>query len=165
MKKILVVGRSGSGKTTFSEKLGKALGRKVIHLDNLFWKPGWVRAFNTAEWEKVIQELISEDEWILDGNYHNTLDMRLRRADAVFLLETNPFQSFLQALKRKYFPPSQSADTVLGLHDEVGLWPLAKSIFRFPAKQLRKKIINSGIKNVFIINNQRDLDKVFDSLI
>ena len=150
MKRILVVGRSGSGKTTFSEKLGKALGRKVIHLDNLFWKPGWIRAFNATEWEKVVQELISEDEWILDGNYHNTLDIRLKRADTVFLLEKNPFQSFLQALKRKYFPPSQSADTVLGLHDEVGTWQLAKSIFKFPVKELRKQIIKSGIKNVFI---------------
>lgn len=127
MKRILVVGRTGAGKTTFADQLGKVLGRRVTHLDNLFWKPGWVRAFTATEWEEEVQKLINEDEWILDGNYHNTLDMRLKRADTIFLFEINPLKSFLQALKRKYFPPSKSADTVLGLHGEVGIWQLAKN--------------------------------------
>ncbi len=163
MKRILVLGRSGSGKTTFSDKLGKALDRKVVHLDNLFWKPGWERAFTATEWENEVQELISEDEWIIDGNYHNTLEMRLKRADAVFLFEINPFLSIMQALKRSFFPPVASPDTA-GLHQELNFILLLRSTFKFPANKLRLQIKESGIKDVFVIKNHKDADKILKNL-
>lgn len=164
MKRILILGRSGSGKTTFSDKLGNVLGRKVVHLDNLFWKPGWVRAFTAAEWENKVQELISEEEWILDGNYHNTLEMRLKRADTVFLFEINPLLSIMQALKRRLFPPKNSPDTVLGLHQEGSFIMLLKSTFKFPVKKLRRQIKEFGVKNVFVIKNHKAADKILKSL-
>ena len=41
MKRIIVVGSQGSGKTRLSLALGKKLGLPVIHLDVLYWRPGW----------------------------------------------------------------------------------------------------------------------------
>jgi len=164
MKRILILGRSGSGKTTFSEKLGKTLDCKVVHLDNLFWKPGWVRAFTSTEWENKVQELISEDEWILDGNYHNTSEMRLKRADTVFLFEMKPLLSIMQALKRRFFRHSNSPDTVPGLHQEGSFILLLRSTFTFPAKKLRLQIKESGVKDVFVIKNHKDADKILKSL-
>jgi len=163
MKRILIVGRSGSGKTTFSNKLGEKLTREVIHLDNLFWKPGWVRAFTPEEWEFEIQKMIQKEEWIIEGNYHNTLEIRLKRADAVIFFDTNPFVALAYALKRKFFPPKKSTD-ISGLHDEVKVLTLAKSIFNFPTSSVRDQIVKAGIKDVFVIRNRREAKKILNIL-
>jgi adenylate kinase family enzyme len=164
MKRILIIGRSGAGKTTFTDKLGKALGREVIHLDNLFWKPGWVRAYNTEEWEKKVQELIQKNEWILDGNYHNTLEMRLQRADVVIFFDINPFQALANALKRKFFPSVGSGDKVPKLHSEVRFQNLARSIFKFPTKKVQKQVEKAAIKNIFVIRNRKEIEQTLQEL-
>jgi adenylate kinase family enzyme len=68
MQKVLVIGSGGAGKSTFARHLGKCLNIDVIHLDALYWHPGWVET-PRAEWRKVINELLRRDAWIIDGNY------------------------------------------------------------------------------------------------
>ena len=77
MRKILVIGSGGAGKSTFAKRLGTHLKIKVIHLDALYWKPGWVET-PKAEWLKRVEELLKEGSWIMDGNYSGTLDARTR---------------------------------------------------------------------------------------
>lgn len=132
MKKILVLGRGGSGKTTFSKQLGKILGYKTTHLDDLFWRPNWVRAYTAKEWGEKIKELLAEDEWILDGNYHNTLEMRLASADTVIFFKINPFVALYRALKRRFFSKASTGDNANNLHQEGKIWMAAKTIFSFP---------------------------------
>ena len=62
-------------------------GLPVIHLDVHFWKPGWVEP-SEEEWREKQRGLLTSDEWIVDGNYHATLDVRLERADTVVFLDT-----------------------------------------------------------------------------
>jgi adenylate kinase family enzyme len=78
---------AGAGKSTFSRALSATTGLPVIHLDLYFWKPGWVKP-SEDEWREVQRRLITSDEWILDGNYHATLDLRLERADTAVFLDT-----------------------------------------------------------------------------
>jgi adenylate kinase family enzyme len=81
----VVTGMAGAGKSTFSRALAAKTGLPVIHLDIYYWKPGWVEP-SEDEWREKQRALVSTDKWILDGNYHGTLDLRLERADkAVFL--------------------------------------------------------------------------------
>ena len=54
MKRILIIGNGGSGKSTFAKKLHKKLNLELIHLDNLFWKPNWVQT-PKLEWHNVVQ--------------------------------------------------------------------------------------------------------------
>jgi adenylate kinase family enzyme len=86
-RRVLVTGMAGSGKSTFSRSLAAKTGLPVIHLDLHFWKPGWV-APSEAEWREKQSALLAGDEWIADGNYHESLDLRLERADTVVFLET-----------------------------------------------------------------------------
>jgi adenylate kinase family enzyme len=86
MKKVLIIGSGGSGKTTLAERLGEKTGIKVIHLDTLYWQPNWVRTDND-EWNKTIAELIAGDEWIMDGNYSRTMELRIAAADTVIFLD------------------------------------------------------------------------------
>ena len=84
-RRVVVTGMAGSGKSTFSRSLAVKTGLPVVHLDLHFWKPGWI-APSEDEWREKQRGLLAGDEWIVDGNYHETLDLRLERADtAVFL--------------------------------------------------------------------------------
>jgi adenylate kinase family enzyme len=86
MKKILVIGSGGSGKSTIATRLGVLLGIEVSHLDQLFWRPGWTKPA-PEEWLKTVTELTDRDSWILDGNYSGTLDVRVRKCDTVVFLD------------------------------------------------------------------------------
>jgi adenylate kinase family enzyme len=86
-RRVVVTGLAGAGKSTFSRALSTKTGLPVIHLDVSFWKPGWV-APSEGEWRDTQRHLLACDEWIADGNYHATLDLRLQRADTVVFLDT-----------------------------------------------------------------------------
>src|SRR6478736_6654585 len=85
-RRVIVTGLAGSGKSTFSLALAAKTGLPVILLDVHFWKPGWV-APSEAEWREKQRGLLAGDAWIAEGNYHETLDLRLERADTVVVLE------------------------------------------------------------------------------
>lgn len=74
MKKILVIGISGAGKSTFTRKLSEILHIPLICLDKLFWKPGWVKKDQDI-FEKEVLEQIKTDAWIIDGNYTNSMEL------------------------------------------------------------------------------------------
>ena len=82
MQRVLVIGISGAGKSTFARKLAARTGLPLIHLDTEFWKQGW-KVTERAEWRAKVAELAERDAWIMDGNYGASLDLRLPRADRV----------------------------------------------------------------------------------
>lgn len=86
MRRIMVVGCSGAGKSTFSRRLGAALGLPVTHLDRLFWRPGWTLA-PEDEFHAAQQEIVESDAWVIDGNYGASMHLRLPRADTVVFLD------------------------------------------------------------------------------
>jgi hypothetical protein len=67
---------AGAGKSTFSRALSAEIGVPVIHLDIHFWQPGWTEP-SEDEWREIQRDLLTADEWIIDGNYHATLDSDL----------------------------------------------------------------------------------------
>lgn len=161
VKRILVIGKSGAGKTTFSKKLAKALGINVVHLDDLFWKSGWERAYSAEQWEQKMSELISQEEWILDGNYHNTLELRLGRADTVIFFDINPFRSLMQALKRKYIDKTKDK---IDIHQKAGLVKMVKTIFTFPTKEMLSKIKKTREIDVCVIKSRKDADRFLEKI-
>ena len=86
-RRVIVTGMAGSGKSTFSKALAARTGLPLIHLDLHYWKPGWVKP-SDDEWRAKQGRLLAGDAWIADGNYHETLDLRLERADTVVILDT-----------------------------------------------------------------------------
>jgi adenylate kinase family enzyme len=98
-RRVVVTGIAGAGKSTFSRALSAKTGLPVIHLDLHFWKPGWVEP-SAAEWREIQRDLMTGDEWILDGNYQATLELRLERADTAVFLDTAWWVCALRALVR-----------------------------------------------------------------
>jgi adenylate kinase family enzyme len=75
MRKVLVIGPGGVGKSTLATRLGELLNIEVLHLDKFYWQPGWVELPKPV-WLKTVEELLRRDAWIMDGNYSGTLDIR-----------------------------------------------------------------------------------------
>jgi adenylate kinase family enzyme len=99
MKKVLVIGSGGAGKSTFARKLGEAIGIEVIHLDTLYWRPGWVKT-DRQEWERTVERLLACDSWIMDGNYGGTREMRMQACDTVIFLDVPRSVCLYRILKR-----------------------------------------------------------------
>jgi adenylate kinase family enzyme len=128
---VIVTGLAGSGKSTLSIALAAETGLPLIHLDLHYWKPGWV-APSEVEWREKQGEVLAGDAWIADGNYHETLDLRLQRAHTVVLLDLPWWRCSGRALLRGLRMPGElpeGCDYSAGtrLRDE---WGLAVRIWR-----------------------------------
>jgi adenylate kinase family enzyme len=86
MKRVLVLGSGGAGKSTFARRLGDLLNIEVKHLDKFYWRSGWTEPAKD-EWLKIVNELTRGDSWIIDGNYGGTIEARLERCDTVVFLD------------------------------------------------------------------------------
>ena len=130
-RRVIVTGLAGSGKSTFALALAAKTGLPVIHLDLHFWKPGWVAPSET-EWREKQCGVLAGDAWIADGNYHETLDLRLERADTVVFLDMPWWLCAGRAFLRGFRMPGELPEGCdysawLRLRDE---WRLAVRIWR-----------------------------------
>ena len=99
MRRVLVLGCPGAGKSTLARSLGEALSLPVVHLDKLWWKSGWVNR-TEVEFDALLDAVLLGEEWVIDGNYLRTLPRRLERCDAVVLLDYPRRVCLLRALRR-----------------------------------------------------------------
>ena len=86
MKRVIVIGSPGAGKSTFSRKLRDITGLPLYHLDNIWHKPDRT-TISREEFDERLTAIMSKDSWIIDGNYSRTLELRLKYCDTVFLLD------------------------------------------------------------------------------
>ena len=86
MKKIIIIGCPGSGKSTFARKLSAKTNIPLYYLDMIWHKPDKTTV-TEKEFDEKLKNLMQKDEWIIDGNYMRTLEMRLKECDTVFLLD------------------------------------------------------------------------------
>lgn len=86
MKRVLVIGSPGAGKSTFARALAQHSGLPLIHLDAHYHLPGWTEP-DPADWDAKLDELLAGESWIIDGNYDGSMDRRLARADTAILLD------------------------------------------------------------------------------
>ena len=99
MERIMIIGCGGSGKSTLARQLGEITGLPVVHLDKLFWTPGWV-SLSREEFDKVHREAIAQEKWIMDGNFDRTIPERLARCDTVIYLDFSRFACLMGVAKR-----------------------------------------------------------------
>lgn len=99
MRRILVIGSGGAGKSTLSRRLGERLGLEVLHLDVFYWRPGWVET-PKDEWRRKVEELCAREAWVMDGNFSGTLDVRLAACDTAVFLDLPRAVCLWRVLKR-----------------------------------------------------------------
>lgn len=156
MKRILVIGLQGSGKSTFANRLGNMLNQEVTHLDKLYYKPGWKPVASDA-WRKIVNDLISRKEWIIDGNYQSTLDTRLIPADTVIFFDFNKFLCLCRMFSRS-MKKDQPFDKAEGNINKLS-WDLIKKMILYPRKKVLRKLKGyKDTKKIIVFKNDKEAE-------
>ena len=134
MQRVLVIGISGAGKSTFSRALANTTGLPLIHLDKEFWQPGCVQT-PRPEWRAKVGELAARERWIMDGNYDSSLDLRLPRADTVLWFDYPMLRCLRRAMWRAVTTYGRvRPDMAEGCPERIDL-EFLRYIWTFNAKQ------------------------------
>ena len=97
---INVVGTSASGKSTFSKALAAKLNVQYIEMDQLFWKPNWKES-NNSEFLSKLKAAISNDGWVLDGNYSRTSSLKWAKVNTIVWIDYSLSRTFFRLLKEQ----------------------------------------------------------------
>ncbi|MFI2713270.1 adenylate kinase [Micromonospora sp. NPDC018662] len=133
MRRILVVGSSGAGKSTVAGELARRLDLPLIHLDRHYWRPGWL-APTGAEFRAEVAALAARPAWVMDGNYASTLDLRLPRADLLVLCDPHRLRCLARVARRRWAHRAERRpDLPEGCPERVDL-DLLRYIWRYPRR-------------------------------
>lgn len=167
MKRILVIGSSGAGKSTFSKRLHEATNIKLIHLDQLHWKPNWTEP-SKDEWQNIIKQAIEGEEWIMDGNFSGTMEMRIEASDTIIFLDFPRVICIWRILKRvAKYRKTNRPDMAEGCNEKLD-FPFLKWVWEYPnrtkpkVEALLQKHQNG--KKIFQFKSNKEVENFFVSM-
>ena len=163
--KMCVFGCPGSGKSTLSKNLSRILKLNVYHLDNIYWKPNWVH-ISKEEFDEKLNELLKLDQYIIEGNYNRTLDLRLEKCDCAIFLDLNRFTCLFSVIKRYFMYKNKTRDDITVGCDEALDKEFITYVWKFN-RNFRKKYyqkLENLNKTVIILKNRRQVKKFLKEL-
>jgi adenylate kinase family enzyme len=166
MKRVIVIGSGGSGKSTFSRQLGEVTGLPVIHLDMLFWKPNWTST-SKEEWAEVVRREIEKPEWIIDGNFGGTREMRIRAADTIIMLDLPRWLCMFRNLKRSVVYRNKTRpDMGQGCNEKID-WEFIMWVWNYKNRSRTKtfqELESQKDKKVIVLKTRRDVTEFLDAM-
>ncbi len=161
----MVIGVSaGVGKSTFARKLGEKLEIDVYHLDRFFWKAGWKEA-SIEDFTSSQQEIVKKKQWIIEGNYSNTINIRLDSADTIFYLEL-PLHTCLYRVVKRWLTNigKTRPDMAIGCREKLD-WKFIKFIvttyYSRKIKMEKRLKVLSGTKKVIQLKSKKEINEYF----
>ena len=158
MKRIIVIGCPGSGKSTFSVKLCERTKLPLYHLDLMYWN-----ADKTTVSKEVfrarLEEVLSGDEWIVDGNYSSTMQMRIQACDTVFFLDY-PVGVCLAGVSERRGVPRRDMPWVETEEDGEFL-EFVKSFEREQRPRILELLAQHADKNIIIFKSREEASAFF----
>ena len=161
MERIIIIGCGGSGKSTLARQLGQKLEIPVVHLDKLFWRPGWVQ-ISREEFDVLHEQALSEPRWIMDGNFNRTIQRRLERCNTVIYLDFSRTACLWGVFKRIITTYGVVRPDMGEGCPERFDWDFLNWVWNFN-KDKRKKLMNQLAKaenvKVVILKNRRQVKR------
>ena len=166
MERIIIIGCGGAGKSTLARQLGEKLDLPVVHLDKLFWHPGWVESTKEEIDSKILAEL-EKPQWIMDGNYNRTMPQRLQHCDTVIYLDFSRLACLMGVLKRVITTyGTVRPDMGEGCQERFD-WEFLKWVWNFNKNNRERyyRMLNEaeGIETV-VLKNRRMVKRFLNSL-
>ncbi len=166
MERIVIIGCGGAGKSTLARELGEKLGLPAVHLDKLFWRPGW-QPVSQEEFDEALAREVSKPRWILDGNFNRTIRTRLEKCDTVIYLDYSRLACLLGVAKRILTTfgkvrPDMGEGCPERLDWEFLCWVWNYNRTKRPGNYAL--LSQYPHKNVLIFKNRRELRKFLESL-
>lgn len=159
MKRVVVLGCCGAGKSTFSRELAQLTELPIIHLDQHYFEPNW-KEKEKSEWNKIVTALAQQEEWIMDGNYSSSLDLRLPHSDTIVYLNNGTLSNLYRVIKRIIIHYGrQRPDSAPGCKERFDLdflhYVLIFNWVRKP-RILKKIMVYEGQKEIAILSSDKE---------
>ena len=159
-KKIAIIGCGGSGKTTLAKNLSHFLHLPVYHLDQYYWKPGWIES-DLASFKKAHEQLCAQERWIIDGNQMSTIADRINKADVIIFLNMPTSRCIWRIITRWLrFRKKQRNDIPEGCFDRI-TYGFFKYVWNFN-RMYQPRILTmlaqaSSTKQIYILNSPQQV--------
>jgi len=166
MERVIIIGCGGAGKSTLARQLGEKTGLPVVHLDQLFWKPGWQESTKEEIDEKIRVEM-ENPQWIMDGNYNRTMSQRMKRCDTVIYLDFSTIACVFGVLKRIVTTYGTVRPDMADGCPERFDWEFLQWVIRYNKKHRERnyRLLEAAEgKKSIILRNRREVRKFLDSL-
>ncbi len=167
MKKVVIIGSPGAGKSTFATKLAKQSGLPLIHLDYYYHDTSHDYEHDKEAWRRRVKELIKGKEWITDGNYCSTYDIRLPAADTIIFLNIPKRIVLWRIMKRRITYHKRTRPDMPSDWEEKADWEFLKYVWGFKksySSDIKMTLENYKDKDVFIVNSPNEAKILFKQL-
>ncbi|MBI1308343.1 MAG: AAA family ATPase [Proteobacteria bacterium] len=151
MKRVMVMGSAGSGKSTLAKAIAKKLKAPLLHMDGIYWLPGWVKNSDT-DFERKLNAFCKKAVWVTDGNYSRLSALRVQRADTLIFIDLPRWLCFWRIFKRSLrVAGKEREDLAAGCPDKVD-WEFIKWVWNWRTGNRPKvfKIANENPHLLFI---------------
>lgn len=161
MKKVIVIGCPGSGKSTFAKALHNKTGLPLVHLDMLFWN-GDKTTVERSVFRERLEKTLTQSQWIIDGNYASTMELRLQDCDTVFFLDY-PLEVCLEGIRNRRGKPR---DDMLWVETEEDpeFMAFVKSFPTEGRPEILELLGRYPDKTVYTFTNREDADHFLSQL-
>ncbi|NNE98159.1 MAG: DNA topology modulation protein [Pyrinomonadaceae bacterium] len=166
MKRVLVIGSCGAGKSTFARRLHRSTGLKVFHLDRYYHLPNWEQP-SDEEWFETVQELVKNPEWIIDGNFGGTMEFRMQHCDTVIWLDFPRVVCTWRILKRMVTYWNRTRPDMAEGCNERFDWDFLKYVWNFPKDRnpaLEARLQKFKEKKVFHLRSNGAVEQFLSEL-
>jgi adenylate kinase family enzyme len=167
MKKVVILGSPGSGKSTFATKLHAKTGIPIVHLDFYYHQRAYNYYNDREAWVAKVQELMQPAAWLMDGNYKSTIPMRCDAADTIILFRLPSWLCLLRALKRRVVYHNKKRADMPSEWKEKADWQFLKYVWTFNTQQMpliTETLAQNSSKEIHIFRTSKEADRFLEQL-
>ena len=152
MKKVIVIGCPGSGKSTFSKSLHQITNIPLFHLDMLFWNADKTTVEKSVFIDRLLK-IIENSEWIIDGNYSSTMELRMQKCDTVIFLDY-PLDVCLDGIKERKGKPRSDMPWIESDEDDAEFIEFIKNYNLQSRPEVIELLKKYSHKDIYIFSNR-----------